>query len=510
MSFCFFPQHEFACPNLRHCPHLGGAALGTLVMIANSSDQSLESSRLTIRGLEERNAELSSQIVSLQVRLDQVKLELKIERQNKFSTNKQKQAEAESTPTADGQAKAEQPKKRGAPAGHPGWFRPTATEYDWDIDVKAPNRCPYCNSLATILPNVEPSEHLQEDIIDGVYRVVLYRHAACRCKACDCLVQQPGKGEILGSRIGPGIRSKAIYLRNVIGISYRKVPRAIEELFGITFTPAALIGFETVLAELAQPVVADIVKKIASSDGAIHADETYWTLNGERAYYWVHGDEKFIHFQFSTTREGEVSRNILGADFTGTLVTDCYSGYFAQVAGAKQKCLAHIARTARDWQKLVEKDSIDYQFFADVREFVGRGCKFYRLRRADALSVCEVAAERLWLEQRLEYLSTYDVTHEKAITLQGRLLRHYSEWLVFVYDERVPPTNNLAERALRPLVVMRKISFGSRSEAGAKRLATLMTVAETARRHGSKPSDVYYWLFTRASPQVMRDMYAGR
>ena len=510
MSFCFFPQHEFACPNLRHCPHLGGAALGTLVMIANSSDQSLESSRLTIRGLEERNAELSSQIVSLQVRLDQVKLELKIERQNKFSTNKQKQAEAESTPTADGQAKTEQPKKRGAPAGHPGWFRPTATEYDWDIDVKAPNRCPYCNSLATILPNVEPSEHLQEDIIDGVYRVVLYRHAACRCKACDCLVQQPGKGEILGSRIGPGIRSKAIYLRNVIGISYRKVPRAIEELFGITFTPAALIGFETVLAELAQPVEADIVKKIASSDGAIHADETYWTLNGERAYYWVHGDEKFIHFQFSTTREGEVSRNILGADFTGTLVTDCYSGYFAQVAGAKQKCLAHIARTARDWQKLVEKDSIDYQFFADVREFVGRGCKFYRLRRADALSVCEVAAERLWLEQRLEYLSTYDVTHEKAITLQGRLLRHYSEWLVFVYDERVPPTNNLAERALRPLVVMRKISFGSRSEAGAKRLATLMTVAETARRHGSKPSDVYYWLFTRASPQVMRDMYAGR
>ena len=510
MSFCFYPQHEFACPNLRHCPHLGGAALGTLVMIANSSDQSLESSRLTIRGLEERNAELSSQIVSLQVRLDQVKLELKIERQNKFSTNKQKQAETESTPTADGQAKTEQPKKRGAPAGHPGWFRPTATEYDWDIDVKAPNRCPYCNSLATILPNVEPSEHLQEDIIDGVYRVVLYRHAACRCKACDCLVQQPGKGEILGSRIGPGIRSKAIYLRNVIGISYRKVPRAIEELFGITFTPAALIGFETVLAELAQPVEADIVKKIASSDGAIHADETYWTLNGERAYYWVHGDEKFIHFQFSTTREGEVSRNILGADFTGTLVTDCYSGYFAQVAGAKQKCLAHIARTARDWQKLVEKDSIDYQFFADVREFVGRGCKFYRLRRADALSVCEVAAERLWLEQRLEYLSTYDVTHEKAITLQGRLLRHYSEWLVFVYDERVPPTNNLAERALRPLVVMRKISFGSRSEAGAKRLATLMTVAETARRHGSKPSDVYYWLFTRASPQVMRDMYAGR
>ena len=252
MTFCFYPQHEFACPNLRHCPHLGGAALASVVLVANFSDQSLDISKRTIRGLEERNAKLSSQVVSLQAQLDQVKLELKIERQNKFATNKQKRAEAETTPTSDGQPNAEKPtKKRGAPVGHPGWFRPTATEYDWDIDVKAPNRCQTCNGLATLLPNVDPFEHLQEEIIDGVYCVVLYRHAACRCKACDCRVQQPCEGEILGSRIGPGLRSKAIYLRNVIGITYRKVPRAIKELFSITFTPAALIGFETVLAELA-------------------------------------------------------------------------------------------------------------------------------------------------------------------------------------------------------------------------------------------------------------------
>ena len=101
MSVCFYPQHEFACPNLSHCPHLGGMALGSLVVIANSCDQSFVSTRLTIRGLEERNAELLSQVVTLQAQLDQVKLELKLERQNKFATNKQKQAEAETTPLAD-------------------------------------------------------------------------------------------------------------------------------------------------------------------------------------------------------------------------------------------------------------------------------------------------------------------------------------------------------------------------------------------------------------------------
>ena len=100
------------------------------------------------------------------------------------------------------------------------------------------------------------------------------------------------------------------------------------------------------------------------------------------------------------------------------------------------------------------------------------------------------------------------MAHPKAITLQGRINRHYTEWLIFVDDERVPPTNNLAERALRPLVVMRKITFGHRSETGAKTMAILMTVAETARRHGHRASDIYFELYTRPPDAVMERLYA--
>jgi transposase len=77
------------------------------------------------------------------------------------------------------------------------------------------------------------------------------------------------------------MRSSDLFLRHVIGISYRKVPQAIEDLFGIKLTPGALIGFEKMLAKLAKPVVEDIQKKIASTDVPVHADEeTYSTLNG--------------------------------------------------------------------------------------------------------------------------------------------------------------------------------------------------------------------------------------
>ena len=509
MPFSFYPNHEHNCPNVSHCPHLGGAALGTLVLLANEQEQSRRALHASLDAERARGDRLFAENQRLQKELDQVKLELKLERQNKFATNKQKQDSGDTAdaPNASAAASTTEKKKRGAPVGHPGWFRKTPTQYDWAVDVAAPKRCPHCDGTVRVLDKASATKHLQEDIIDGRYRVVLYRHEAACCEACGQAAQKPGDGEILNSRIGPHLRSMAMYLRNVIGISYRKIPQAIEELFGITFTPAALIGFETMLADKAKPIVDDIAKKLGSSDDAVHADETYWTLNGDRAYYWVHCDARFAHFQFDTSRSGQVSRDVLGEHFTGTLVTDCYAGYEAHSAGAKQKCQAHLARTARDWQKLTTAGSADFAFFEAIREFVQNGCRFHRLRGNGELTEAQQVAEKIWLRERLQQLIAYQVSHEKALTLQKRILKHQHEWLVFLDDPQVPPTNNLAERALRPLVVLRKITFGHRSEAGAIRMARLMTVAETAKRHGHRPSDIYYRLFTQPPGRVLRLLY---
>lgn len=507
MSYQFYPRKDDPCPNVGHCPHAGGAAIASLVLKGNDNEEYQRYLYGALNAERERNHQLFQENENLRAELEQVKLELKLERLNKFATNKQKQAEIEASAAVD-PPPIEPKKQRGAPVGHAGWFRAMPTQYDWAVDVPAPRRCPHCLGPVAGLSSAEPAEHLQEDIIDGVYRVVLYRHAACRCPQCDRHAEQAGKDEILLSRIGPFLRSKAIYLRNVIGISYRKVPRAIHELFGISFTPAALLGFETQLAERATTVVDDIAKKLGSSEGAVHADETYWTLDGERAFFWVHGNDELIHFQFDTTRAGKVSRDVLGPHFTGTLVTDCYSGYAAHKTDKKQKCLAHLARTARDWQKLTKEGTLDFAFFRSVRDFVTRACAFHRMRATGSLDEEQRRAEEFWLRERLHYLSTVAVSHKKAVRLQGRINRHYTEWLIFVDDLRVPPTNNLAERALRPLVVLRKITFGHRSEVGGHRMAKLMTIAETARRRGHRASDIYFELLMRPPDAVMRRLYA--
>ena len=512
MQFCFYPKHEYACPQIGHCPHLGGAALGTLVYAASDQDQYVQMLLGQLDFERKRNTELFEDNVRLEAQVDQLKLELKVERQSKFATSASLDG-AETQPTEIPVAQAVldgQPKKRGAPVGHPGWFRPRPTKYDRLIEVAAPCGCPHCDGAVRVFPKLDAYDHWQEDVVEGLYQVVLYRHPAARCEDCRRWVHQAGDGEILGSRIGPRLRAWAVYLRNGIGISYRKVPAALEELLGVRFSPAALLGFEQLLAERAEPLVEDIGKKIASTEGAVHADETYWTLDAHRAYYWVHATEFYVHFTFDTSRAGEVSRKLLGPYFDGTLVTDCYAGYEAHPAKAKQKCLAHLARTARDWQKVVPAESAAHTFFTDVREWVRRGCRFYHQRRRGELPPPQLVEEERWLRAELQRIETCPLDHEKAFTLQNRIRKHTGQWLVFLDDPRVPPTNNLAERALRPLVVLRKITFGHRSETGGTRMAKLMTIQETAKRHGRRPTLIFYKLYTRPPSHVLRYLYAGR
>ncbi|TWU05407.1 hypothetical protein [Allorhodopirellula heiligendammensis] len=129
MSYSFYPRKDDPCPNVGHCPHAGGVPISVLVLRSNDNEQFHQYLQGTIDAERKRNRQLSQENEKLKAELEQVKMELKLERQNKFATNKQKQAASDTqTPL---QPVPEQPaKKRGAPVGHPGWYRPTATYYD--------------------------------------------------------------------------------------------------------------------------------------------------------------------------------------------------------------------------------------------------------------------------------------------------------------------------------------------------------------------------------------------
>src|SRR5205807_395091 len=100
-----------------------------------------------------------------------------------------------------------------------------------------------------------------------------------------------------------------------------------------------------------------------------------------------------------------------------------------------------------------------------------------------------------------------DKRHARAQRLQKRLKKYHNEWLTFIDHPEVSPTNNLAERALRPLVILRKLTFGNRSDAGAQRLGTMASVLETAKRQGHKALAFLRQLFQCDKKRMLAVLY---
>ena len=141
-----------------------------------------------------------------------------------------------------------------------------------------------------------------------------------------------------------------------------------------------------------------------------------------------------------------------------------------------------------------------------MRQWVKRGCTWHRKwkNRIGA----EKDQEANWLRQELERLQQMPTDSERAARLQKRIRRYRNEWLTFMDHPGVSPTNNLAEQALRAVVILRKQTFGSRTKAGARRLGRMLTVIETAKRQGRSVLKFLVALFTMSSNQARRAMYA--
>jgi len=503
MLFVFYPNHEYGCPHVEHCPHLGGASLGSLVFAAEENQEWTDALLRQVDSLREEDAAKARTIAEQQERIEQLERELKAERQKQFKAT----GPTEEVCAGANQAQAEA-KKRGAPAGHPGWFRPTPTKIDRTIAVPAPARCPDCSAAVVLRPDLPPYEHLQEDFVDGRATTTCYRHEEGRCSDPQCRrwVRQAGEGEILRAKIGPEMRARGLFLRFDIGLPFRKVVAAVEGLDCLSFTPAALLGFEKQAAKKARPLAHDVAVKLRACD-AVHADETYYRIDATPAYAWFHGNEHLAHFYICGTRSGKISRKILGRDYAGGLVADCYAGYNRHATNIKQRCVEHLKRTAKDWRKVTaEKAAASLQFFDDVMAWTKRCCRWHRRWKTDCGP--EKDREAAWLRNEQARLEGLPLDSKKAKTLQGRIRRYSGEWLTFLDHPGVPPTNNLAEQAIRFLVILRKLTFGSRTRAGARRTGAMLTVIQTAKRQGKNVIRFLVALCSLTPNQTVRAMYA--
>jgi hypothetical protein len=249
-------------------------------------------------------------------------------------------------------------------------------------------------------------------------------------------------------------------------------------LTGVVVASAALVRSGHRLRKLAQPSY-DRLVEAAKTSAAQHVDETGWKIGGRSAWLWVFADEHATLYRIRKSRAHDVVVEVLGEEFAGVLVSDCFLAY-DPLPFAKQKCLAHLLKSCREIEAAKNRGAV--RFSRRVAALLRKAMALKR--RRGKISDHGYAVLRGKIHAELDRLLAGTYTDPDNARLARRLRKQREHLLRFLDHEGVEATNNLAEREIRPAVIARKLSAGNRTEAGAKTHAVLASVLRTLSRQG--------------------------
>jgi transposase len=383
-------------------------------------------------------------------------------------------------------------KKPGRPAGHPPAHRPPPPEIHQEVAVPLPAdgeggggcRCPHCRGG---LEDLKDHERVVEDIVPATVRVTRYHTRSGYCRHCGRRVEsrhaeQPPAGyhgDLPHAQLGLGALAAAAALKHDAGLPYRKVARALRDLCGLAVSHGALVKQVRRLARWLGGA-ADAIRGRLRAGAYVNADETGWRVGGVNHWLWALTSPDCTLYRIDKRRSSAVVRRVLGDDYAGHLVSDFLPTY-NRLPYKAQKCVPHLLR---DLERTAERNPA---FAAgSFRKRLKRAAKdLLRLKaRWDALGDDAYCTRASRLADRLDQLARTVSADPDVTRLADRLKRHAGGLAAFLLVRDLPGDNNAAERAIRPAVVIRKISGGHRGATTADAAMVVMSVLRTARQQG--------------------------
>ncbi len=366
------------------------------------------------------------------------------------------------------------PKKLGRPKGLKPNIRVAPPKPDVEINI-APKNCPHCETELG-----KPSHwhsHTQIEIPPPSKVVVTkYNIGWCYCAGCKERVSVP-TGKLAQSKYGPRLHSQISYWKFSLGLTLPKIQTLLSEQYGLAIATGQLSAILNRTAHYFGTTYESLKKDLKNQDN-LNADETGWRNQGNNHWLWSFSNENISYYVIDRSRGAKVVKDTLGDLFDGVLCSDFYPGY-ARLKSKKQKCWTHLLRELRELKK-------KYPSRPEIISFSRRLRKFYE--RAEELK--QLHGEGKNIEKRyLRLIADTDCFialphgHIELKTLAKRLRRHRDELYVFI-KAQISATNNAAEREIRPAVLMRKTSYGNRSDLGAHSQAVLMSVIRTCKKRG--------------------------
>jgi transposase len=297
--------------------------------------------------------------------------------------------------------------------------------------------------------------------------------------------------QVLGhGRMGVRLASLIAYLRSVMRLPIRQLREVLRQVYGVEVSIGEIVELLHRIREHAQPVLDDLKGKIRSSP-AVQADETGWREEGINGYIWSVSTPQIRYYEYHHSRSGAVVKQLIGDDFPGVLGSDFYAGYNSH-QGLHQRCWVHYLRDVHDLKKACPNKQELSSWAKAVKDLYEEAVDWAAHGPDPGLSPRHQQQARVEqqhaFEQRLWALCQ---PHVHTLTPQQTLCKRVEQFLpelfVFVAVPGVPSHNNLAERSVRPLVIARKISGGTRSPKGSQTRMGLASLFGTWMAQGLNP-----------------------
>lgn len=376
--------------------------------------------------------------------------------------------------------------KRGAKISHQGFVRrkPKEEEVTFMKEVSL-CKCPECNGDLSGQKPYAWTERYGIDIPLPVQPIITKYHIAkYNCKNCKRWVQGIPVGMFGKSPFGINLMMLVLHMKYRGRATDVHIRETLETCYAIDLSAGAVHGILERTTQLFGSSYEGIKQAIREGK-YVHADETGWRVEGENWHTWVFTHDKAVLYTIENTRGGGIATNMLEG-FNGVLVRDGYQGY-DQVKTEQQLCLIHFLRHTKGAAEMEQAPPEVLNFHTHMKWFFRKVRKLHKK--------CYTKESRLQLYDQMQRVlqqfwknKKYADARLESIRLWW-LERRHQHLLTFLKYDYVPWDNNAAERAIRPFVMRRKVSGGSRSKRGAEREAINMSCIHTILKQGKSIFD---------------------
>jgi transposase len=305
--------------------------------------------------------------------------------------------------------------------------------------------------------------------------------------------------------MGPDAQAMTALLKDKLGVSYGDIPTIFKDFFGIPITPGGACQIVLRVAQRTGAAYQGILSVVRRSR-ILYPDETGWKVAGLLQWMWVFVTRTATLFAICDSRGHDVLAEILGLGWPGKTTHDGWRPYDFLERALHQQCLGHLIRRAECLLETATRGAV--RFPRAVLRLLQDSLALRDRREAGTISPHGLSVATGRLEGRLVRLLDHIPTHPGNHKFARHLIAHEQELFPFLKHPGLEPTGCLADQAIRPAVVNRKVFGGNRDPSGARAQEILSSIAATAVQRGVAIFD-YLSRVLRAAPRK-RDSLACR